>query len=136
MGTPTHRFLTPAWMRVICIFGAIAFPVATYSIYVADGLTWPFLAALAITLFAFAGAIDVFTSKVEIFPERLVIVANLRRREYSRSEFVSVSLAKGVPITLQFQSGGNLELPPVGRNAQGIANSLRAWIEKSAANAT
>ena len=136
MKAPTHQFLAPAWMRVGCVFAVIAFPTASYSIYIANGFTWLFLATLAIAAVAVAGAIDAFTSKVEIYPEHLVVVANLRRRKYSRSQFVSVSSAKGVPITLQFQSGGNLELPPVGKNSQAMANSLRAWVRKSVANTT
>ena len=136
MAAPTHRFFAPTWMKVGCVFAVVAFPLASYIIYVANGFTWLFAATLALASVALAGAFDAFTSKVEIYPEHLVVVANLRRREYGRSQFVSVSAAKGVPITLQLQSGGNLELPPVGKNTQGMANSLRAWLRKSGANAT
>ena len=136
MEAPLHRFSSPVWVRLLCVFGAIAFPVAAYFIYAEQGWSWLSLAILSITTFAIAGAIDALTSKVEVFPERLVVVANLRRREHIRSEFVSVSWAKGVPVVLQSKSGENLRLPAVGSSAQGLTNTLRAWIKKPAANAT
>ena len=136
MEAPKHRFSSPTWMRVLCGFGAITFPIAAYFIYAEEGWTWLSLTILAIAPFTLAGAIDAFTTRVEVFPEHLVVVANLRRREHSRSEFVNVSGAKGVPVVLQFRSGENLRLPAVGSSWQGLTNTLRAWIKKPAANAT
>lgn len=136
MEDPTHRFSSPVWMRVLSSFGAIVFPIVAYFIYAEEGWTWLSLAILAIAPFTLAGAIDAFTTRVEVFPEHLVVVANLRRREHSRSEFVSVSWAKGVPVVLQSKSGENLQLPAVGSSAQGLTNTLRAWIKKPAANET
>lgn len=132
---PTRRFATPAWLRALCAFGAIAFPVATYSIYSAEGLSWPALGGVVATVLAAAGAVDAFTAKVELFPERMVVVANLVRREYLRSEFVGVTWAKGVPVMLTFRSGAHLRLPDVGANAQGVSNSVRAWLRKPPADA-
>ena len=136
MEAPLHRFSSPLWVRLLCVFSAIAFPVAAYFIYAQQGWSWLSLAILSITIFALAGAIDALTSKVEVFPEHLVVVGNLRRREYERSDFVSVSWAKGVPVTLQSKSGENLRLPPVGSSAQGLTNTLRAWIKRPAADET
>jgi len=79
---------------------------------------------------ALAGFVDTLTARVVIFPERLVIVSNFIRREFARSDFVKASWAKGCPISLQRTDGSWLNLPPVGSSAQGMTNSLRAWIRR------
>jgi len=75
-----------------------------------------------------AGALDAVISRVELHEEHLVVVRNLRKREYARSSFQKAQWGKGVPVTLQLKSGGWVTLPGVGPSSQGLVNSLRAWL--------
>jgi hypothetical protein len=130
MQTPGHSFRTPVWLRVLCVFAAIAFSLASYYLYTTEGWSWLTIGCGVLAVVAVAGAFDAFMTRVELYPERMVVVANLRRREYSRSAFTGVSWAKGVPVTLQLRSGAVLKLPEVGRSTQGVCNSIRAWLKK------
>ena len=72
---------------------------------------------------------DAWTQRIEFHREHIVVVRNLRRREYPRSMFVKVQWGKGVPVSLQANSGQWIQLPGVGSTAQGLANTLRAWLK-------
>jgi hypothetical protein len=43
--------------------------------------------------------------------------------------FVKVQWEKGVPVSLQSTSGQWVHLPGVGSTAQGLVNTLRAWLK-------
>lgn len=126
----SHRFRTPVWLRILCVFAAIAFPLGSYHLYITEGWSWLTIGGGVLAVAAVAGAFDAFLTRVDLYPERMVVVANLRRREYSRSAFTGVSWAKGVSVTLQLRSGSVLRLPEVGRSTQGVCNSIRAWLKK------
>lgn len=84
----------------------------------------------ALAVFAVLGIADALSCKVELYPEQIVIVSNLRKSTFARGGFVRASWAKGVPATLERSDGSFLKLPDVGGNAQGLTNSLRAWIKR------
>src|SRR5690606_33180722 len=71
------------------------------------------------------------TARVDLYPERIVIVSNLRKSAFPRGSFVRASWAKGVSVTLERSDGSFLKLPDVVGNSQGLTNSLRAWIKRS-----
>jgi len=110
-------------------------PLAAYSIHAAEGWSWLAIGGVFASVVAVAGALDVLTSRVELRPEHLVVVTNLMRRDYLRSELVGASWAKGGPVTLQFKSGACLRLPTVGSSSQGVSSSVRAWLGSPSANA-
>ncbi|HEY3486752.1 MAG TPA: hypothetical protein VGL10_01690 [Gammaproteobacteria bacterium] len=69
--------------------------------------------------------------RVVLYEDSIEVFATFRRRSYPRSEFVEATWAKGSPVALKFKDGSWLKLPPVGSgSAQGVVNTLRAWIKK------
>jgi hypothetical protein len=130
MQTASHRFRTPVWLRILCVFAAIAFSLGLYHLYITEGWSWLTIGSGVLAVVAVAGVFDAFLTRVELYPERMVVVANLRRREYSRSEISGVSWAKGVPVTIQLRSGSVERLPEVGSSTQGVCESIRAWLRK------
>ena len=59
-----------------------------------------------------------------------MVVANLRRRSYERSEFAAASWAEGVPVALAPVGGGYLRLPEVGASPASVAWTSQAWLER------
>lgn len=86
------------------------------------------VAACGLWLLGLAGVVDSLTARVELRDESIVIVRNLRRREYPRRLFVKASWAKGAPVALQTDAGRWIRLPTVTLSSQGMRNKLRAWI--------
>jgi hypothetical protein len=76
-----------------------------------------------------AGFVDSLTARVKLYPDKLVVVSNLRRREYSRTMFVRATYGKGVPVALQYTTGEWLQLPNSIGGGLGMANTLRAWLQ-------
>ena len=104
--------------------------------YYTRGLSWVTVVFLGLALLGVAGVIDALTQRVELHEDRIVIVRNLRRREYPRAVFVKAQWSKGVPVSLQTTSGEWVHLPGVGTSSQGLVNTLRAWIKSAAAGRT
>jgi hypothetical protein len=52
---------------------------------------------------------------------------NLRPHRWPRSEFVAVTWANRVPVSLQRRDGRWLAQPPVSSGLQALVDTLRAW---------
>ena len=100
-----------------------------YLSYRINGTSWITVTLLALIPIGLAGVADALTQRIELHPEHIVVVHNLRRREYPRSMFVKAKWGKGVPVSLQSTSGKWIRLPGVGSTAQGLVNTLRAWLK-------
>jgi hypothetical protein len=105
------------------------FLAVAYLSYRFSGMSWVTVTVLVLVLIGIAGVADALTQRIELHPEHMVVVHNLRRREYPRSMFVKVQWEKGVPVSLQSTSGQWVHLPGVGSTAQGLVNTLRAWLK-------
>jgi len=109
---------------------AAAFPVAALGLFLSEGWSVATLVCLAMVPMALLGVVESFGRKVELYPDRLVVVANLRRTTYARSEFAAASWAKGVPVALEYVGGGYLRLPEVGVAPASVAQTMRAWLKR------
>lgn len=116
-------------MQALCLLGTFGFSAAAYSLHAKEG--WPLLtvaAAAMLVPLSIAGFIDALTARVDLLPEKLVVVSNFQRREYARSLFVRATWGKGVPISLEYRDGGWLHLPSFVGGGIGTVNTLRAWL--------
>ncbi|HVH34885.1 MAG TPA: hypothetical protein VM847_12340 [Tahibacter sp.] len=128
-----RRFVAPTWVRLLCGFGALATPAAAWILYAERGLSWLTLITMAMAAFAPLALLDALTARVELHAEHLVIVSNLRRRQYRRSDLLRLRYGRGVKAAIAHVAGQWIELPDVGSGNQSLCNSLRAWLERSAA---
>src|SRR5262245_55408160 len=115
-----RMYRAPRWVVVAAMSSAVLFLAVTYLSYRFNGLSWVTVTLLVLLPVGIAGATDALTQRIELHRERIVVVRNLRRREYPRSMFVKVQWGKGVPVSLQSTSGQWIHLPGVGSTAQGL----------------
>ncbi len=128
--SPSHRFTAPTWMLAATGVLALAFPVAAIGLFLSEGWSAATLMSMTLVPLALLGVVESFGRKVELYPDRLVVVANLRRKTYARSEFVAANWAQGVPVALEYVGGGYLRLPEVGASPASVAQVLRAWLKR------
>lgn len=121
-------FRAPRWGVVAAMLCAVLFLAVAFLSYRSYGLSWATVTLLALVPLGIAGAADTLTQRIELHREHIVVVQNLRRREYPRSMFVKVQSGKGIPVSLQSTSGQWIHLPGVGSTGQGLVNTLRAWL--------
>jgi hypothetical protein len=128
--SPSRKFTSARWMQVVCLTGALLCSAAAYALYLKEA--WSSLTVFAAILvpLSIAGFIDSLVARVELHDEKLVVVANFRRREYPRSMFVRATHGKGVPVSLEYTSGGWLRLPSFVPGGTGMVNTLRAWLRR------
>lgn len=122
-------FRAPRPVVVAAMVAAVLFLAVASASYRFNGLSWVTLTLLALVPVGIAGVVDTLTQRIELHREHIVVVRNLRRREYPRSMFVKAQWGKGVPVSLQTTSGQWIHLPGVGSTAQGLVNTLRAWLK-------
>jgi len=108
---------------------AVLFLAVAYLSYRFNGLSWVTVTLLVLVPIGIAGAADTLTQRIELHREHIVVVRNLRRREYPRHMFVKAQWGKGVPVSLQSTSGQWIHLPGVEGTSQGLVNTLRAWLK-------
>jgi hypothetical protein len=124
-----RMFRAPRPVVVAAMVAAVLFLAVASASYRFNGLSWVTLTLLALVPVGIAGVVDTLTQRIELHREHIVVVRNLRRREYPRSMFVKAQWGKGVPVSLQTTSGQWIHLPGVGSTAQGLVNTLRAWLK-------
>ena len=86
-------------MVVVTAIAAVLFVAGAFVSYRARGLSWVTIVFFGLVAFGIAGIIDALTQRIELHDDRLVIVRNLRRREYPRAMFVKAQWSKGVPVS-------------------------------------
>ena len=124
-----NTFRSSGWVKLFALLAALVFLAGAVLCFRAQGWSWMTLLFSALALVAMAGFLDTLTARVELHPDHIVIVRNLRKATYPRATFARVTWGKGVPVSLQSTSGDWVKLPGVGRTAPGLANTLRAWIK-------
>jgi len=85
---------------------------------------------MALAAFALAAAADAAGSKIVLEGDTMQVVSLMRRRSFSRSEFVSAQVDGGA-VVLKRKEGGWVILPGTGQNALSVRNTIHAWIVRA-----
>jgi hypothetical protein len=117
------------WIKALVVLSELLFiAVAAYFVS-AEGLTLMSMGGCGLAICGMIGVIDVYTCRIVLMEDSLLIVGSLRRRRLPRPEVRRVAWAAGVGVAIQSINGQWVKLPPLG-NSQSIANAVRAWSER------
>ena len=125
---PPREFRTRRAFVVVIALCVPLFVAGTWFMAGSEGWAWTTLTMALMSAAAGAALADAATSRVELRDDRLVVVRNLRRREFARADVQSATWAAGCGASIRLRDGGDVVLPDVAGGAQGLANSLRAWL--------
>jgi hypothetical protein len=126
----THRPSGCVWSGVL--FGiAIVFALAVVAFIVSTPL-WIRVFFAGFSAFAILAVIELTQRRIELGEDRLTFFANFRRRSIPRADIDSVTWAKGGGVSLKLVDGTWVHLPEVGSGSQGLTNSIRAWLRRTA----
>jgi hypothetical protein len=84
---------------------------------------------------AVAGVVEVATSRVVLSADTLEAGSIWSRRRYAAADIESVTWSAGSGVSVKLSNGRWAKMPELGYNAQGLANTLRAWLKRSSASA-
>ena len=76
------------------------------------------------------GLVELAMQRVELRGDQLTVVNNFRRKTLFCREVEAVTWAKGMGVAVRRVDGTWVRLPPVGSSAQGMTNTIRAWIRR------
>lgn len=75
---------------------------------------------------------DIFLTRIVLGNDTLRIVSvPFRSKTIPRAEIESVTWAAGCGASIVLRGGKGVSLPSVGRNAQGLTNTIRAWLNRT-----
>lgn len=119
---------------VLCVFIYLA-GVGLLSVHLPDGIpdrhrVW------IVPVYAFLGIlwlVDIFTRKIVPGPDciRVVSFSDYLCRTIPRAEIERVTWEKSCGASLILSGGKGVHLPNVGRDPQGLRNTIRAWLNKT-----
>jgi hypothetical protein len=124
-----RAFRFSPWIKAFAVLSELLFIALAAYLVATEGLTWMSLGACGLAIFGMIGVIDVYTCRIALAEDSLLIVGNLRRRRLPRAEVRKVTWAAGVGVAIRLRNGQWVKLPPVG-NSQSLANAVRAWSKR------
>jgi hypothetical protein len=121
-------------VRVLCVVIYVA-GVALLSFHLPFGISdhhrvW------IVPVYALFGALwlaDLFTTRIVLARDsiRIVSISDFQSRTVPRVEIESVTWEKGCGASIRLRDGKWVRLPSVGRDAQGLTNTIRAWLKRT-----
>ena len=124
---PSTKVLQPTIpAKVASVVIYIAGIVAVYS-WMPDGFR--LLAAVAYALAGPFWIAEIFLTSIVLDGDTILIWSRFRCRTLSRAEVSKVTWAAGCGAWLELQDGTGVQLPSLGRSAQGLTNTIRAWLK-------
>ena len=89
-----------------------------------------------VPVYAIVGALwlaDGFTRRIVLGSDsiRIVSISDFQSRTISRTEVDSVTWEAGCGASIKLRDGKWVRLPNVGRNPQGLTNTIRAWLKRT-----
>jgi hypothetical protein len=119
---------------VLCVAIYVA-GVVSLSLYLPFGISDRHKVWL-VPAYALSGVLwlaDIFTRRIVLSPDsiRIVSLSDFQFRAIPRSEIEDVTWAKGCGASLILREGKGVRLPNVGRDPQGLTNTIRAWLKKT-----
>jgi hypothetical protein len=127
MNSP-RRFAAPIWFKALLFLGMLVSCAFTILGVREEGWSLLNVGLCLSAVLAVAGFAEALFCRVELHPERLVVVSNFRKREYSRIQFKRVTWEKGTPVALELLDGGWLLLPAFVGGGPGVLSAFRSWM--------
>jgi hypothetical protein len=77
--------------------------------------------------------VDLITRRIVLGPDsiRIISFSDYQCRTIPRTEIENVTWEKGCGASLIMRAGRGVRLPNVGRDPQGLTNTIRAWLNKT-----
>lgn len=127
---PTTIRMAPSVIGALCLAALSLLGMSWYFFFSGDSYLLRYAGA-ALAALAIAAAADAVASKIVLDGDTMLIVSLMRRRQFRRSEFVSVQVEGGA-VVLKRSEGGWVILPGTGQNAQSVRDTVDAWIRHTA----
>lgn len=118
------------WVVSLVLLAETAFAAGAVFSYDDSGWTWTSLAFAGLSLLGGVALAEVASTRIVLSETTLEAGSVLSRHRYPVADIASVTWQGGAGVAVKLSSGGWAKLPDLGYNSQGLANTLRAWLER------
>jgi hypothetical protein len=134
MSNDTKILQTKTTVKVVCVLIYLA-GITLLSIHLPFNIP-EYHKAYIVPCYVVAGLLwlaDVFFTRIELRPDtiKIVSIAPFTSRVIPRPQIDSVTWEKGCGASLKLTDGKWVKLPDVTGNAQGLTNTIRAWLKRT-----
>jgi hypothetical protein len=130
--TEGTRILRPKrWLLAMIAGVAALFIVGATFTYLQFGWTFTSITLTIMSGLAVGGIVEVATSRIVLSPNSLETGSIWSRRRHALTDVESVTWAAGSGVSVKLSNGRWAKMPELGYNAQGLANTLRAWLKRN-----
>jgi hypothetical protein len=127
-----QRVLRPrGWLVGVVATAAAVFLAGAVSSFVSTGWTWVTVAFVVLTVIGVVGLAEVGWSRVVIRDAALEVHTLWQYRRFTASQVAAVTWEAGCGVALKLSDGTWAKLPDLGYNAQGLTNTIRAWLKRA-----
>jgi hypothetical protein len=128
---PSTQLRPKPWLFAVVAATAVLFVAGLVFTYTSGGWTWVSLTFAGMATLALAGIVEVATSRVVLHADAIECGAIWSRRRIQAADIDSVRWERGGGVALKLAKGGWAKLPELGYNSQGLANTVRAWLNRA-----
>jgi hypothetical protein len=118
------------WLLALIAGVAVLFIVGTMFTYSQFGWTFTSITFVVMSVLAIGGVLELATSRIVLAADGLEAGSIWSRRRHAVADIESVTWASGSGVSVKLSNGGWAKMPELGYNAQGLANTLRAWLKR------
>jgi hypothetical protein len=99
--------------------------------YRQSGWTFTSTVLAIMSALGIGGVLELATSRIVLSASGLEAGSIWSRRRYAVADVESVTWAAGSGVSVKLSNGGWARMPELGYNAQGLSNTLRAWLKRN-----
>ena len=125
------RFQPAYVFAIILVVVATSIGYAAFS-FSTPGSAWQRIFAVGYLLVAFGAVVELSRKRLRLDDDGLYFVSNFRGKRIARTDIDSVTWAKGSGVSIKLVDGKWIPLPEVGNGSQALANTIRAWLKRTA----
>jgi hypothetical protein len=118
------------WLLAMSVAVTLLFIMGAMFTHTQFGWTFTSITFVAMSVLAVGGVLELVTSRIVLSANSLEAGSIWSRRRYAVADIESVTWASGSGVSVKLSNGGWAKMPELDFNAQGLANTLRAWLKR------
>jgi len=124
----SHVIGTAPWLVAAAAIAEAIFTAGAVVFFLLQGLSAWFFAVVALALTASLAVAETVISRIVLSRDALEIRSLRGRRRIPVEDIRGVTWEGGSGVAVQLATGAWVKLPELGRDSQGLASTMRAWL--------
>ena len=116
---------------ISCVAFSLFTAWGAYFQFTSSNEKWVSIGLASFSIFGVLTLVEVISSRLKLTPDEIQITQWFKTKRIPVKKISDVSWEKGCGVTLKMKDGNWEKIPSLGKNSQGLTNSIRACIKMS-----